>query len=72
MTGKDRACPVLIRAHRRGSQRDVAPERPRRRDQPTAACLELGHEEGTGQPQLLVDRVARPGAGGGRDRQEAR
>jgi len=64
MTGKDRACPV--------SQRDVTLERPRGRDQLTGARLELGHEHGTGQVKLLVDRVTRLGAGGGRDSEEAR
>jgi hypothetical protein len=72
MTGKDRACPVLVHARHRSSQRDVAPERSRGRDQLTGAGLELGHEHGTGQPKLLVDRVARLGAGGGRDSEEAR
>ena len=71
MTVKDRACPVLVHARHRCSQRDVAAKRPHGRDQLTAACLELGHERGTGQPKLLVDRVARLGAGGGRDSEEA-
>jgi hypothetical protein len=69
MAGQDRAYTFLIRARRRRSERYVARERPRGRDQVTAARLELGHEQSTGQPQLLVDRVAR--AGGGRDSEEA-
>ncbi len=72
MFREDGARGFLIRRRRRRLQRDVAQEQSSGGDELLTAGLELPHEQGAGEPELLADLVPRARVRGGRDDEEAR
>ena len=72
MVREDGTRGFLIRRRRCRLQREVAREQSSGGDELLAAGLELPHEQGAGDPELLADLVPRARAHGDRDDGEAR